>query len=297
MFRLGDRVRYVWDSGFEMRSVEGHVCHVDREWVGMQIDHTAERCPGDLVAFSSAGNFTTSRGGYRSPNPSGRLELIQPEQTMPREYPPEPYIGYGSFDSNHRPLEPYHAGTVFIGHGILNLPRCAPGIVYQELDDEWKRNDLNDYLGTAKVMWESEKLEVDFDNLPNKWHALVGCRITGFAFYADYLSMMIKVPERNDFSSWFDLRVRYNHTCVVPGISSVYAICSSFNDTDGRVGIASVDGEVITNTDGLQWAAVPRYLERTGVEPTWELTPILRQKLMRNLVMQRELRDSEPIAA
>lgn len=284
-FRLGDRVQYNLLS----RPIPGVVTHVGA-FIGVTLEAPLS---GSRRAFDLNGAACHGHLGYQAPDGGTTITLIEQEpETMNLEYPPEPKIGYGPFTSNGAAVSPGYTGQdVIVGYGILHTPPNFYSPTFSELDS-YRERDLNDFLALAKEKWQAECRKIDWQRVDNKWEALIGCKVRYFNFYGDEIVMMVLPP---DHGRWYDLNVMYRTTAVVPGISEASVINASLNSEGAS--IVSVDGDVITNHDGVQWAAVPRFLHLTDQPPEWVMSPTLQTHLMRNLDTVRAAKDSQPIAA
>ena len=296
MFQLGDIVKYA--TG--MDSWMGTVTHVEVDWVGVTMDLTAEGMSSAKRAFTHQGSYTPTQSSYRQPDRNGQLTLIaRKEPDVSLEYPLEPMIGFGAFNNNGNPVLPGQTANS-VGYGILNPPPGFYGVVFKDRGS-FEEDDLRDYLAQAKVLWERQCRLVDWERVENKWATLAGCRTRDFTPEAGQIYCQIQVPIDLDgtFSSWHTLTIMYPRTMLSIGISSAVEVrdsLSGYTPNGNYAYIASVDGEVLTNYDGLKWTAAPRY-QWVDEAPIWHTSPDLIKLLMANLDMQREKKDSERLAA
>lgn len=198
-------------------------------------------------------------------------------------YPPEPRIGYGVFvTETARPVEPGYSGPTKIGFGILNQPKDFYGIIKSFMDDQ----DLKDYLGYALEQHETEKARIDFDNIENKWEALIGLDLRGVLIRSDQVSFEFKAPGHG----WRSMHATYSRTGLAPAIMSASEIQHQINYDDAMITGVEPDGVVVLS-NGNRFAIMKRYLH-VDEDPTWATSNAAIPILLRNLDTVRAARDS-----
>ena len=298
-FQVGQRVLYALSSGTEAK---GEVVKVDHDYVYVKLDdNTTELRNLHLHRIfhldgRGTGQIWGMPDGCRGSDTGTILQVDVPlfdgwAPTEGRDYPLEPRITYGAFDSYGRMIEPYCEPTA-VGFGIENVPQGKRGLVRDTEDNA----GLIDQLTLLKGFWKQNCKAVDFDEIVkvNALDILVGLEIYSSWVYTDQFGLQFRVSSRLERQrKRRDMVLDFTQHCMVVGMKTMAEVQEHLtNNAYGRLSFASVENEVITLSDGFQFALLPRY--KDNVQPV--VQPALETKaiLVDNYVMQRLAQDSTP---
>lgn len=297
-FEVGTRVQYNMSSG---DWAVGEVVEVSPRFIHVALDQdqTNVRYIQYQRLFNldgtGTGNIYTIPADQRATERGATLTLAPPKwaPTPGREYPTEPRIVYGVFDSYYgRPLRP--------GNPEGYEPRTGFGVLWddpgfsQVVQSDEQAVRIGSYYATAMSQWKDKCLDVDLAAVEWPFETLKGCEVYRAWFHTDNLGFEVYFPEGIAGRTRHSVSFMYPRVGCTGLIKTLDEVNEFFRKNAGVMRIEDVEGQkfTITGTDEtLEFMAVPRITE--NFTPALQVNNVrTKELLLRNLASRHSEEDS-----